>query len=128
MVNELFHDCRWCKCNINGKCTKIPEVLESSASAVLYELSESGKLSEAIQEGLRLPNMDKLRRLLTGYGISQKCQKEILRAVGAELEEFIPTMVEGIDTSVGELFVNVEDDLGGITLTDPENFYCKYFR
>lgn len=128
MVNELFHDCRWCKCNVNGKCTKIPEVMESSASEVLYELSESGKLSEAIKESIKLPNMRKLESFLANCKLSKEVRGEILQMVGAELEEFIPTMVEEIDTGVSRLFINVENDLGGITLTDPENFYCKFFR
>ncbi len=123
----MYHNCRWCRFNDNGKCIRILEVFESSVSDGLYELVESGKLSEAINEGLKLPKMSELERLLTGYGISQKRQKEILQAVGAELEDFIPTMVEGIDNSVSQIIINTESKLEELELTDPESFYCKYF-
>lgn len=127
MLDDRFHSCRWCKFNIDGKCVKSPEVFESSVSEELYDLAESGKLSEAIKEGLKLPKMTKLERLLAGYGISQKRQKEILQVVGDELEDFIPTMVEGVDDSVSKFIVNVESNIEGLELVDPESFYCKHF-
>jgi len=126
-MDDMFHNCKWCTFNDKGKCVKSSEVFESSVSEELYELAESGKLSEAIKEGLKLPKMSKLESLLAGYGISQKRQKEILQAVGAEIEDFIPTMVEGIDSSVSQLIINTESKLGDIELKDPESFYCKYF-
>ena len=127
MLNERYHNCRWCRFNDKGKCVKSSEVFKSSVSEELYELTESGKLSEAINEGLKLPKMIKLQSLLIEYGISQKRQKEILQAVGAEIEDFIPTMVEGIDNSVSQLIINTESKLEDLELTDPESFYCKYF-
>lgn len=127
MLDERFHNCKYCRFNDKGKCVRSSEMFERSVSAELYELAESGKLSEAIQEGLKLPKMSKLERLLASYGISQKRQKEILRAVGSELEDFIPTMVESIDNSVSQLIINTESNLEDLELTDPESFYCKYF-
>lgn len=127
MLDEMYHNCRWCRFNDKGKCVKSSMVFESPVSKELYDLAESGKLSDAIKEGLKLPKMAKLERLLAGYGISQKRQKEILQAVGAELEDFIPTIVEGIDNSVSQLIINTEGKLEDLELTDPESFYCKYF-
>lgn len=127
MVDEMYHNCRYCRFNDNGKCIKSSGVFESSVSEELYDLAESGKLSEAITEGLKLPKMAKLDSLLASWGISQKRRKEILQAVGAELEEFIPTMVEGIDNSVSQLIINTECKLGDLELLNPESFYCKYF-
>ena len=48
--------------------------------------------------------------------------------VGAELEDFIPTMVEGIDKSVSCLIINTESKLGELEPKDPKSFYCKYFE
>lgn len=127
MLDDRYHNCRWCRFNDKGKCIKTSEVFESSVSNELYDLAESGKLSEAINEGLKLPKMSKLESLLAGYGISQKRQKEILQAVGAELEDFIPTMVEGIDNSVSQLLINTEIKQEDLEIVDPESFYCKYF-
>lgn len=128
MDKGMYHNCRWCRFNIKGKCVKSSEVFESSVSMELYQIAESGKLSEAIKEGLKLPKMVKLESLLAGYGISQKRQKEILQMVGAELEDFTPTMVEGIDTSVSQLLYNTESVVEDLELKDPESFYCKYFE
>jgi len=127
-TDELYHNCRWCRFSNNGKCLKSSEIFESTVSEELYKLVEGGNLSEAIREGLTLPKMSKLESLLAGYGISQKRQKEVLQAVGAELEEFIPIMVEGIDNSVSKLILNTESKLVDLELKDPESFYCKYFE
>lgn len=127
-TDELYHNCRWCRFSNNGKCLKSSEVFESPVSMELYQIAESGNLSEAIKEGLTFPNMAKLESLLAGYGISQKKRKEILQAVGAELEEFIPTMVEGIDNSVSKLILNTESKLADLEIKDPESFYCKHFE
>ena len=127
MLEEIYHNCKYCRFNDGGKCIKSLEVFESSVSEELYELAESGKLSEAIEEGLNLPKMGKLKSLLAGYGISQKRQQEIIKVVGAELEDFIPTMVEGIDNSVSQLIINAEIKLEDMELKAPESFYCKYF-
>lgn len=126
-MHEMYHNCKFCRFIENGKCAEIAKEVNTRLSEELYDLAESGKLSEAINEGLKLPKMSKLERLLVGYGISQKRQKEILQAVGAELEDFIPTMVEGIDNSVSQIIINTESKLEELELTDPESFYCKYF-
>lgn len=128
MLDEMYHNCRWCRFYSNGKCVKTPKVFYTSVSDELYNLVESGKLSEAINEGLKLPKMRKLMSLLDWYSISQKRQKEILKAVAEELEEFIPTMVESIDGSVGDLIINTESKVEDLELKDPESFYCKYFE
>jgi hypothetical protein len=127
-TDELYHNCRWCRFSNDGKCLKSSEVFESTISEELYTLVEGGELSEAIQEGLTFPKMAKLERLLAGYGISQKIQKEILQAVVVELEEFTPTMVAEIHDSVSKLILNTESKLEDLELKDSESFYCKYFE
>ena len=126
-MDEMYHNCIWCSFNREGRCAKSSEVFESAMIGEHYILVEDGKLSEAIEERLRFPKMHKLEILLKGYGISQKRQKEILQAVGAELEDFIPTMVEEITDSVGDLILNISSDTEGLELKYPERFYCKYF-
>ena len=128
MLDERFHNCKSCSYFSKGKCTKISEEFDISVNGDLYELAESGKLSEAIREGLKLPKMAEVESLLSDIGISQKKQKQILQAIRANLEDFIPTMVEGVDISVSRLFINAtESKIEDLELTDPETFYCKYF-
>jgi hypothetical protein len=127
-MDDMYHNCKWCRNYRNGRCIKSSEVFESPVNKELYNMVESGKLSEAITEGIKLPEkMSRLERLLAGYGISHKRQEEILQMVGAELEEYLPTMVECIDRSVGDLLINTEFNLEDLELTDPKGFCCKYF-
>lgn len=128
MAYDLYHNCRWCRFYSKGKCVKTSEVFTTSVSDELYDLMESGKLSEAIEEGLKLPKMSKLKSLLEWYSISQKRQKEILQAVAEELKDFIPNMVEGIDDSVSQLISTVGSEIEDLEPKDPESFYCKYFE
>ena len=128
MLDERFHNCKSCSYFSKGKCTKISEEFDISVNGDLYELAESGKLSEAITEGLKLPKMAEVESLLSDSGISQKKQKQILQAIRANLEDFIPTMVEGVDNSVSHLIINLDESKQKeVQLTDPESFYCKYF-
>lgn len=128
MEYDIYHTCRWCRFNINGKCAKSSEIFESSVSDELYELTESGKLSEAITEGISTPKMLKLKNLLEWYSISKKRQKEILKAIAGELEEFTPNLVASIDDSVRLLLINTESKVEDLEIKDPESFYCKYFE
>lgn len=128
MDDMMYHNCRWCRYNVKGSCVKSSEGFEGSATDSLYEIAESGKLSEAITEGLRFPKFEKLESLLVEYGISQKRQKEILQTVKAELEDNTLTMVEGVDDSVSRLILSYEADVEDLELKDPESFYCKYFE
>ena len=127
MVGE--RTCKWCRF-YNGKCEKFSEIFidNSSVSSELYELAESGKLSEAITEGLTLPKMSELEKLLESSGIAKKKQKDILKAVRAELEDYIPTIVAGIDDSVSQLIINVDSKVEDMEPVDPFAFYCKYFE
>lgn len=128
MDNDLYHNCRWCRFNVKGTCIKSTEIFVGYVTDSLYEIAESGKLSEAITEGLKFPKFEKLESLLAEYGISQKRQKEILQTVKAELEDNTPTMVEGVDDSVSRLILSYEADVEDLELKDPESFYCKYFE
>ena len=128
MLDEMYQNCKWCRLNTDGKCEKIREVLESSAQKELYELVEGGKLSEVIREGITFPKMYKARILMARYGISHKRQEEILKAVGVDLEEFAPSMVESLDDSIGNLILNTVIDQADLKFTDPEGFGCKYFE
>ena len=128
MDDMMYHNCRWCRYNVKGGCVKSSEVFENPVIDNSYKLAEDGKLSEAIEEGLKFPEFEKLQSLLAEYGISQKRRAEILKMVKAELEEFTPTLVEGIDESISRLILSYEaDDLLDLELKDPESFYCKHF-
>ena len=126
-MESRYHNCRWCKYRSGDTCLMSSEVFESGVADALYDLAESGKLSEAIEEGIKIPKLDTLNSILAGYGLSQKRQKEILQAVGAELEGFIPSMVESIDSTVSKLIINLDPVVQDLYLKDPESFYCKHF-
>ena len=129
MLDDMYRTCKYCRNNINGRCVKSSEVFDfSSGSEAIYEAAESGKLSEAIREGIKLPQMSKLEKLLAWYAISQKRQKAIIQAVREELTEFIPAMVECIDSSVSSLIINLGGTAEGLELKDPDSFCCKYFE
>jgi hypothetical protein len=128
MVGEMYHNCKWCRCFESGKCSRSSDIFDRSVRDELYELAESGKLSEAIKESVKIPKLSKLERTLAWYDISQKRQKEILQAVRAELEEFIPDLAEGIDDSVSKLISNLGGKAEDLEIRDPESFYCKYFE
>ncbi len=127
-MDDMYHNCRWCRYNDKGKCLKSSDVFNSPANKDLYKLSEDGILSEALQEGLSFPKMIKVKSLLKEFGISQKRQNEILKAVGTELEDSIPTIIEGLDESVSQLLNKQNTVSEDLELKDPESFYCKYFE
>lgn len=127
-MDDMYHNCRWCRHNVKGSCAKSSEVFENPVIDNSYKLAEDGKLAEAIEEGLKFPEFEKLQSLLDEYGISQKRQKEILATVQEELEDFTPNMVEAVDESVSRLILSYEaDELLDLELKDPESFYCKHF-
>ena len=128
MVGEMYHNCKWCRYFEGGKCSKSSDIFDRSVRDELYELTESGKLSDAIKESVKIPKLSKLERTLAWYDISQKRQKEILQAVRAELEEFIPDLAERIDDSICRLISNMDGKAEDLEIRDPESFYCKYFE
>lgn len=128
MAYDIYHNCRWCRFNDKDKCVKSSEMFMSSVNDKLYELAESGKLSEAITEGLSTPKLIKLKKLLEGYGMPQKRQREIINAVAEEIEENTPDLVASIDDSVRHLILGTDVVVEDMELKDPESFYCKYFE
>lgn len=128
MAEEWYHNCRWCRHNHNGKCTKTSEIFENPLSDELYELVENGKLTEAIKEGIEPPKMRKIENLLAWYKVSKERQKEILQAIRDEMEAYLPTMVQELDSTVGCFIVNSVSKSVELELKDPENFYCKYYE
>ena len=127
-MDDIYHNCRWCRYNNKGKCVKSSSVFASVSEDEAITLTEGGYLSEALQEGLTFPKMLKLEILLQDYGISQKRQKEILNTVRAELEDSIPVIVEGLDSSVSKLLYKQDKADEDLELKDPESFYCKFFE
>lgn len=127
--DEMYHNCRWCKHNVADKCVKMCEVFENTGSNSAYQMAESGKLYEAIEESLAKPKFEYLKDLLQEYGISNKRYKEILKTIEKDLDMNKNNLIADIDEGVSRLLLNNEvDSVDELELMDPESFYCKYFE
>lgn len=128
-LDEMYHNCRWCKHNVSNKCVKMGKVFESTGSSKVYQMAEDGRLFEAIEESLTKSKFDYLKDLLQEYGISNKRYKEILKTIEEDLDMNKNNLIEDIDEGVSRLLLNNEvDSVNELELIDPENFYCKYFE
>lgn len=129
MIDEMYHNCRWCKHNLNNKCVRMGEVFENTGSNSAYQMAEDGRLYEAIEESLQPPKFDYLKSLLDEYKLSQKRKAEILKTIEEDLESNKNNLITDIDEGVSRLLLNSEaDSVEYLGLIDPESFYCKYFE
>lgn len=129
MIDEMYHNCRYCKYNLNNKCVRMGVVFENTGSNSVYQMAEDGRLYEAIEESLQPPKFDYLKILLDEYKLSQKRKAEILKTVEEDLESNKNNLITDIDEGVSRLLLNSEvDSVEDLELIDPESFYCKYFE
>lgn len=129
MIDDMYHNCRWCKHNLNDRCVRLSKVFMSTGVNSAYQMAEDGRLFEAIGESLKAPKFEYLESLLDEYKLSQKRKAEILKTIGEDLEMNKNNLIEDIDEGVSRLFLNSEvDGVEDLELIDPEAFYCKYFE
>lgn len=133
-LEDMYHTCRWCKYYQNGAC--VNNAL-GSIDAVdimdIYEIAESGKLSEVLEETLNSVIPVKLERelenKLLSYNLSNKRVVEVLQVFRDCLAEFLDFECKPkLDEAVSKLYQGVETGKGdGVQITDPHTFYCKEF-
>lgn len=132
-MDDMYHNCRWCKHNVKGKCTKMGEVMESYVGDALYKFSEEGYLAETIRESMNLSQMPlhNLLGFLSELKISDKKKAQIEQAVRDDLEQNTNTIVNDLDSAVARQALDRMDANNPMLeydLIDPESFYCKYWE
>ena len=127
MSDELYHCCRWCKWFENGQCLNVkafdPENFE------FYPFYEDGALSEAIREGFKEFKFVQLEHALIESKLSKKRVREIMEIFIGELELdaqliWTETIDECVSTALEYFDFGTET---GVKITNPHEFYCKYF-
>jgi hypothetical protein len=131
---DMYHTCRWCKWYQGGKCINTAFTAGSDDVLGVYEVAESGRLSEAIQETLNSASLETLERELRGrladYKLSGKKIEELVQAFydGMEMlveREFTPKLDEVISKLYQDHAGTVEPE--GVEIVDPHTFYCREF-
>jgi hypothetical protein len=126
MNDDLYRVCRWCKYFNNGSCTN-DRAFEAD-DVDLYPFWEDGTLSEAITEGFKEPKFPQLKQALLESKLSKKAQSEIFELFLEEFEDYKVNCTESIDQSVSKALKTFELSLNkGVSITDPQEFQCKYY-
>ena len=126
-LNDMYHTCRWCHYYQNGKCYN--HVAEQDSLSI-YQVSESGKLSEVIEETLesvkRTP-FKELEYMLQDWGVSQKRIKEFGEKFNKCFDEYKLDLKEWLDEKVSECYQTELDgkEYSGLEILNPEEYYCK---
>ena len=135
-LDDMYHVCRWCKWYIGGKCVNEAFSKEIDTTPV-YQVAESGKLSEIISETLGSISTKKiqaeLREKLEGFKLSDKRISEVMDMLSSEITEWIDKSCKPeLDEAISGLYQGEADTAftsvdGGVEIADPESFYCKEF-
>lgn len=129
MVDEMYHNCRGCLHFENGSCNKLAEhieVEEKGGLPQMYTLSEEGKIAEVIKEAYTPVEFERLRELLSKYGLSNKRVTEVMSVLEEELDEAQHEWATEIDLAlVG--FLENEPTEHEYYINNPRNFCCKEF-
>ena len=124
--------CRWCRYFHSGKCYNKNILSDESFFNKIYEVSESGRLSGVLEETLHSVKLEEFRELellLREWKISEKRIKEfnkLFRDCYTQWCDF--TLKEKLDEDIlvcYNNFNNENKDCEGITINNPEDFWCK---
>ena len=117
--------CRWCKWFKDGCCINETAF---DAEIDLFDFSESGKLSEAINEGFGNIEFEEVEKLLASK-VSKKTQAAVIKLLHEEFEVIKVNLVEGIDDSVSTALNSYikNNFYEGVYIVDPNKFSCKFF-
>lgn len=134
-MDSMYHACRWCRNYEKGKCMcdKIDEP-ESTAVDYVFDVAESGQLSEVLEESLHSADQqafkDTLRVKLIDWKISGKHITEFTELFDECMMEFLDTKCKPLcDENVSRLYQHMpEPESKGAIIKDPEEFCCKYFE
>lgn len=134
-MDDMYHVCRWCRYYKNGKCFK--GFASHDLDEDVYEVAESGELSEVIEETLNssFPKdlIEGIKDILRGYKVSEKRIKEVEKFYNEKLPEVLDfDLKEKLDEAISILYQGSAERSAeikrGLTINDPEDFYCKYFE
>jgi hypothetical protein len=133
MIDEMYHTCRWCKYYDKGYCHN--KAFGGYDDIGLYEVAESGRLSEVIEETLNSIDpksiTDELKAKLKSYKISDKRVEEVLTLFKGCMAEFLDMECKpALDERVSILYQSAGDGMCDIPvyISEPESFYCKHFE
>jgi translation elongation factor EF-Tu-like GTPase len=129
MIEEMYHNCRGCLHFENGSCNKLHEhieVEEKGGLPQIYKLSEEGKIAEVIKEAYTPVEFERLRELLSKYGLSNKRIAEVMGVLEEELEEAQHEWATEIDLALVSL-LDGRDTEYEYSINNPVNFCCKEF-
>lgn len=135
-LEDMYHVCRWCKWYIGGKCVNETFSKEVDTTPI-YQVAESGKLSEVISETLGSISTKKiqeeLREKLESFKLSDKRISEVIEVLSSEMAELVDEVCKPrLDQAISVLYQGKADTAftsveGGVEIADPESFYCKEF-
>ncbi len=129
-LEELYHNCRYCRYFENGKCLHYGTFSSSiDIEKLLYGLSEDGILNEAIIEGFSNEKFSDLRANLGNSNLSKKKAKEIMGDFFDELDSVQRgTWSISIEEAVIHAIINSMPTEKSAEPDNPDEFYCRYFE
>lgn len=123
--------CRWCKHFINGCCYNSKMNESFTDNNTLYEVSESGQLSEVIEETLQDVKLEEFRELeykLREWRLSEKRIKEFLELFKNCYDDWSVSLRDTLDENISRIYLNYASETSeseGVSISDPDNFCCE---
>lgn len=99
-MKDLYKNCRWCKSFQNGKCCNETFSVDSDVPMKVYQLFEDGLVYEAIKEACGEHELDE--------DAIQSIEDAVCMSICTKVDKLVET--------------------SEVEISDPENFYCKYFK
>lgn len=124
--------CRWCHYYYNGKCFNKSVIASFSEDSIntMYEVAESGRLSEVIEETLHSVKLSEFKELeykLREWKVSEKRIKEfndLFMECYSQFTDF--TLKEKLDEDISRCYLNFESNqTDGVEIFNPEEFCCR---
>lgn len=133
---ERFKTCKYCRYYSCGKCYN-KEVMSfiSGAKPEIYDVSESGRLSDTIREtagscdtkGMKKELIDLLKK----WKVSSKRIEEFERTFDEVLEQWLEfSLRDDLDEAISMLYensVDTDNTTEGVEISNPSEYSCKEF-
>lgn len=133
---ERFKTCRYCRYYECGKCynKKIMSFI-SGAKPEIYDVSESGRLSDTIREtagscdtkGMKKELIDLLKK----WKVSSKRIEEFEHTFDEVLEQWLEfSLRDDLDEAISILYetsVDTDNTTEGVEISNPSEYSCKEF-
>jgi hypothetical protein len=123
--------CRWCKHYQRGNCTR--GALRAGEIVSVYDVAESGKLSEVLEETLNNVKpeefLQEAESLLKSWKVSSKRIEELKKLWEEMIPDFLDlTLKQELDEQISILYqqeIDKHNPSDEIQILNPESFYCK---